>query len=725
MSKLVSLLVLLAQSSEISLPEPLSPFRSGGFEPGVISIDVGTQILAALVVGLLTAFAFQLLLTSLGVAIGITALGFRVAAENLPTETASESSAEDLEDLDTKPLRLGSTASKIGIAAGLSILATIDLVLFAASFLAVKVTQVGDPIVGGMVGLVIWSAYFLILLWLSSAAISSVVGSILGLATAGVRRLVTAIGAAFASSKENPLTEEAAIALIQQETTVSLANFRPLIEDYLKAIVPPKPDLATLQQDLSALMQDFEPILGSLDVNDRQRFVDLIQQRTGLSELEVEQVIGQLEHQQQTAKTHQRQDNRSLQPELLHKWLQGLQSTDPQELRELLGTQLDTESEQLQEKPGEKEKASGIWQLLNLSQLDFKRILQSSLSQIAFSELQVEELWQQLQSVQQQLKETSSPKQPSPPETAVPAPLQQKLASYLRHTKAQKLTPDRVERKLQQLLKGIESPLPAFNTAEWLPLLDRRKRLTQTQRQQIVARLEETWETARQQATSDGTAASPAAAHYQSLKQTISGALKLPETLLEQAKPSHAQATLDSLFAKTSDYFDSLNLPLLDEQTIQHTLDRLLEDSQFSLTSLGQLAQSNLAKASIPALKQAVGASVRDRLGQWSLALFTELFAEVSNKLSAGFPSSLDRVRQPFIEQAVGLRDRLLQQVEHLQQETQRQIEQLKQQAQQQLEETRKAAAIAAWWLFLTAFSAAISAAIAGAIGVKGFGTLH
>lgn len=721
MSKLVSLLLLLAQSSETSLPEPLPPFSPGGF--GVVSIDIGTQILAALVVGLLTAFAFQLLLTSLGVAIGITALGFRVAAAgSLPAENGSENLAEDLKDSATKPLRLGSTVSKIGIAAGLSILATIDTVLFAASFLAVRVTQVGDPIVGGMVGLVIWSAYFLILLWLSSAAISSVVGSILGVATAGVRRLVGAIGAAFTSSKENPLTEEAAIALIQQETALSLANLRPLIEDYLKAIVPPKPDLATLQQDLSALLQDFEPVLGSLELNDRQRFVGLIQQRTGLSGTEAEQVVEQLEHQQQTAQIYQHQDNH-LQPELLREWLQVLHSADPNELNRL-GTQLATESAQLQEDLGEKEKPGETRQLLDLSQIDLKRILQRSFGQIDFSELQVEELWRQLQSLQQPLQETGSLKPLDPPEAVVPASLYQKLKSYLRHTKPQKLTPDRVERKLQQLLKEIESPLPPFNPAEWLPLLDRRKSMTQTQRQQIVVRLEETWETARQQMIVNETPPSqPTPSRYQSLKHAVFETLKLPETLIEQAKPSHAQATLDQLFAKVSNYFDSLNLPLFDEQTIQHTLDRLLEDPQFSLTSLRHLAQSNLAKASIPALKQTIAGPVGDRLGQWSQTLFSELFAEVSHKLSAGLPSSLDRVRQPFIEQAAGLRDRLLQQVEQLQQETQQKIEQLKQQAQEQVEETRKAAAIAAWWLFLTAFSAAISAAVAGAIGVKGFGT--
>jgi hypothetical protein len=59
---------------------------------------VGSQILAALIVGLLVAFAFQLLLTTFGVAVGITALGFRATAS--PASNLSKGSSTSVLLLD-------------------------------------------------------------------------------------------------------------------------------------------------------------------------------------------------------------------------------------------------------------------------------------------------------------------------------------------------------------------------------------------------------------------------------------------------------------------------------------------------------------------------------------------------------------------------------------------------------------------------------------------------
>jgi hypothetical protein len=742
-----------------------------------VSVDVGTQILAAVIVGLLVAFALQLLLTSLGLAIGVTALGFRVASVD---DAESEDLPEDLEEQDPKKsstAQRGSTLSRMSLAAGLGILATIDSVLFAASFLAVKVTQVGDPVSGALVGLVIWSAYFLILLWLSSIAIGSIAGSILDLATVGVRRLVSAMGSVFAPSKDHlqtenlpikgSLTKEAAIALIQQETALSLANIRPVMEDYLKAIAPPQLDRAALQQDLLALVQGLERPTGNLDSGDRLRLIDLIQQRTGFSQPDAEQVVGQLESFWQESGSSIAQRQPSAQKELASELLSFLRSANPEELElDPFSTQLE---QSFQENP---DRVSRLFGLLNLpqpdfKQIDFKQVLQTALSQIDFSELDfsdlpdlpIEEVWQQLQTLQRRFQgkpetiaadpdwvashqtDSRSPAIDSAASEPI-AHLQQKLESYLRYTNPQKLTPEQVERKLSQLLEEVKGEktkvaLPDFAPADWAALLDRRKSLTRSQRQRIIAKLEEVWHAGSDRALS------PPQQAAKPLQVSRPKTLQIPESPPESPREPAALENLFSknLFSKINDYFDSRYPALLDDQNIQqkiqHTLDRLLE--KFSLPGfdplqLDQWLQSalsqGLSKASpLSAIKKALKApqaamqGLPDRLDRWSHELFTQLLTE----LTEGFPQSRqaiaealpDALPEPFLIQAAALRDRLLYQIEQLQQEAQQQVDQLRQQAQQRIEETRKIAAIAAWWLFFTAFSAACSAAIAGALGVE------
>ena len=708
-------------------------------EPSAIALDVGTQILAALIVGLITAFAFQLLLTSLGLAIGITALGFRTGA------STKENDWEE-EDLQ-KPSngQLGSTLSTVSIAAGLSILVTIDTVLFAASFLAVKVTRVSDPVSGGLVGLIIWSAYFLILIWISSIAIGSITNSILDLATAGVRRLISAIGSAFSLTQDRPptdslLTEGSAIALIRRETARSLANVRPIVEDYLKTIAPPQPDLAMLRHDLLALMQDLELPAARLHSSDRRRLIELIQQRTGFSEPDADQLVGQLEsHRQETCES-EAQTSLSLPQELVNQLRSFLQSVNPGDLEpEQIATQLE---QSFSENPS---RVSQLSQLLNLTQIDFKQVLRQALSQIDFSELidvsdlqisdlQIENVWQQLQSLQQrfQAKATATESEQAEADPAIDVALlekvirlQQKLESYLRYTNPEKLTTDRVELKLKQLLEETNVSLPKFDAADWRALLDRRKNLTPPQRQQIIAKLAEVWESDR---SDQALNLSPQKAKHLQLSQPKT--LQIPASSADPSSEPAAlfqlQPSLDSFFSRVGDYFDSFNPPSFEDQKIQQILDRLLENSNFSFPDLNQWVQSVLSKGSpLSAAKkmleapQAAIQMLPDRLDQWSRELFTQLLTELSEGLPQSRQALSEALPQPFLIQAATLRDRLLQQMEQLQQEAQQQVEQVKQQVQQQVEETRKVAAVAAWWLFFTACSAACSAAIAGVLGVE------
>ncbi|MBD2461887.1 hypothetical protein H6G89_12590 [Oscillatoria sp. FACHB-1407] len=198
---------------------------------------VWTQLLTALVVGLLTALAFQLLLTNLGVAIGISVWRIRWATR--------EASAE----ADTSE-----SSSGIGTLAGFGILLTVNTVLFGACFLATKFSQVTTPLSGAIAGIVIWSAYFLLLIWVSSRAVGSLVGSLLDITTGGFRRIVSAIAAVFTKEDNttSALSEEQIVATVRQEmqTMLNAVDLRQLVEEQLEEQLQPLLQLETSRWQL-------------------------------------------------------------------------------------------------------------------------------------------------------------------------------------------------------------------------------------------------------------------------------------------------------------------------------------------------------------------------------------------------------------------------------------------------------------------------------------------
>ncbi|KAM3091427.1 hypothetical protein ACKFKG_25770 [Phormidesmis sp. 146-35] len=96
------------------------------------------QFLISLLAGVMMAFAFQFLLTNLSVAIVAT-------PGTLPDS--------DDDDSDSLGASIRKTESKVGMWA----LLTVTIALFAASFLAVKLSLVGSSVLGAIIGVVIWS----------------------------------------------------------------------------------------------------------------------------------------------------------------------------------------------------------------------------------------------------------------------------------------------------------------------------------------------------------------------------------------------------------------------------------------------------------------------------------------------------------------------------------------------------------------------------------------
>ena len=248
----------------------------------------GPQFFAALLAGVVLAFAFQLLFTNLGVAAGISMAG-----------GSSDSNSDD-----ENSGGLGSTVKKISMVVGIGTLISVTLALFIASLLAVKLGLFVAPLSGAIVGLVIWAAFFALMMLFSSRAIGSLLGSVANSATSGMQAILgtaTAALGAGAASKQVVNTAEAAAAAVRKELGMAIdpVSMRENVEELLQSVKPAGIDVNQIARDFEQLLDDenLQEIIDSDSISsvDRNTFLQLISDRSDLSKRDAERIATKLE----------------------------------------------------------------------------------------------------------------------------------------------------------------------------------------------------------------------------------------------------------------------------------------------------------------------------------------------------------------------------------------------------------------------------------------------
>jgi hypothetical protein len=258
-------------------------------EPGAFVLDnpgSGSQLVVGLLAGMMMAFAFQLLLTNLSVALVAT-----------PGDATIDIDSDDDDSLMD-------TVRGIETKVGVGVLVTATIALFAASYLAVKFSLVNDAFIGALVGVTIWATYFTVLVWLGSNAVGSLLGSIVSTATSGIQGLMGAttgaIGASVAKNQAVSTAEEITAAVRRELTSgFDPGSIQKTLQSSLSGLK--LPDL-----DLDKIGSQFEKIIKDSDLKDltnsdllknidRQTFVDLVGSRTDLSKQDITKIADKLE----------------------------------------------------------------------------------------------------------------------------------------------------------------------------------------------------------------------------------------------------------------------------------------------------------------------------------------------------------------------------------------------------------------------------------------------
>jgi hypothetical protein len=253
----------------------------------VPALFAGPQFFIALISGILLAFAMQLLLTNFSVAAGISYLGRSDSSSSSDSDSSS-----------------GLSVRKIGFGLGFWTLISVTIALFFACYLAVQLSFLSTAKLGAITGLVIWAAYFTLLVWVSSSTVGSLIGSVVNAATSGFQSVLGAATAAIGSKMAQQQvisTAEAVAATVRSElgSAIDPGSIRESVESYVRGLQLPKLDGSQLRKDFEALIND--PEIAALAEGDRlahidrQTFVDLVSSRTDFSTSDVNRIADLLQ----------------------------------------------------------------------------------------------------------------------------------------------------------------------------------------------------------------------------------------------------------------------------------------------------------------------------------------------------------------------------------------------------------------------------------------------
>ncbi|WP_413174049.1 MFS transporter [Anabaena azotica] len=267
----------------------LAPIRATGevLTPVQTSLVFSSpRFFLALLSGIVMALAFQLLFTNLSVAAGISAIGTGAYA--------------DVDDAQT----LGGSIRKIEAKIGVWAIFSSSMALFIACFLAVKLSLIESAFLGAIIGVIIWSSYFTVIMWLGSSAVGSLIGSFVSTVTSGIQGLLgtatSAIGANVAQ-RQMVTTAEEITAAVRRELTSGFDadSIRNTLQSSLSSLPLPKLDVKEIRNQFDQLLKDVDlRDIGDsklLENINRQTFVDLISSRSEFSSEDVNKIADQLE----------------------------------------------------------------------------------------------------------------------------------------------------------------------------------------------------------------------------------------------------------------------------------------------------------------------------------------------------------------------------------------------------------------------------------------------
>ncbi|WKN29893.1 hypothetical protein PZB74_13050 [Porifericola rhodea] len=259
--------------------------------PVVTDVIATPQFFISLLAGVLLAIGFQVLLSALSVAAGISAVGnIRKKANK-----SSDSSGSSKDDDSSTPVGV-----KVSTGLGVWSMVTVSLALFFASLLAVKLSLVGNLTIGITLGLVIWAAFFSVMAYLEVKSVSSLMGTLINTAFSGIKHSMSALQNMFTPSQASKIENIAEHTIEKVRQEMSDATDMHAIKDKIDEYVNRMEETAERAPDYEQIKQDFVNILKDVRIEEhtdeevqgreKEIFLKLASEQSNLSKQDVKKL---------------------------------------------------------------------------------------------------------------------------------------------------------------------------------------------------------------------------------------------------------------------------------------------------------------------------------------------------------------------------------------------------------------------------------------------------
>jgi hypothetical protein len=219
------------------------------------------QFFITVIAGVMLALGFQFILTALSVAAGISAIGDvkKTYVESKNHTTGKHSFGEEDTD-ENENSSSGSTGVKVTTGFGIWSTLTVAISLFAATALALNLSLVANTMVGITLALVIWASFFILLFYLESKVVNTLVGGLINTATAGLRSSAEAVKGMFAPSKEKKIRNMAdhTIEKVRKEfeSPIDEDTINESIDEFFTRFDRKMPDYQKVKQDIEEIVNN-------------------------------------------------------------------------------------------------------------------------------------------------------------------------------------------------------------------------------------------------------------------------------------------------------------------------------------------------------------------------------------------------------------------------------------------------------------------------------------
>ncbi len=222
-----------------------------------ISVFEEIPFFSCLVAGVLLAMAFQAFFTVLSLATGLS-LTPEISEKNvnkaLSGNSDEEPTNEYYDDDDT------STVVKITEAVGAWTVVSVSLSLFFATFVAVKFSFLPDNSFGIPMGLVIWAAFYCLMLKVEWKMVSGLVGGVFNVAASGVKGSADSVSALFSSGetkKVEKMIEKSVKSLGDEiDKRVDFSSAENKLDEYVEKLEPKPTNYREMRKNLKKVIGD-------------------------------------------------------------------------------------------------------------------------------------------------------------------------------------------------------------------------------------------------------------------------------------------------------------------------------------------------------------------------------------------------------------------------------------------------------------------------------------